>query len=88
VAQENQLGTIQDSFEDILAKLTAARWYMDSVSTADADVARQNLRRAHQAYHEVSQIVRMRALGGAQHRQVQEQLEELRARLQAAGLDI
>jgi hypothetical protein len=78
------LNTTPDSVEVILAKLTTARWYMDRVAVGDANLSRQNLERARQSFDEVTQLLKRLTFSNEQY-QVQEQLEELRSRLQAAG---
>jgi hypothetical protein len=79
------LNTTPDSVEVILAKLTTARWYMDRVAVGDASLSRQNLEKARQSFDEVTQLLQRRTVSTEQYQQVQEQMEELRSRLQAAG---
>ena len=75
------MGTKHHEFEWIQTQLTLTRWYLDAAAHATAETLHRHLRQAHRMYEVTARCLSDLSLDGNQCTIIEQELEELRARL-------
>jgi hypothetical protein len=83
VGRRANLDTNHDTVEWILTQLTAARWHLDQTVGGEPAAVRRNIESARRTHDHVLGVLPGVALTVEEHRQMQQELAELRYRLQA-----
>lgn len=82
------MSSIDDDVKWLQTQLTVARWHLDAAIAAPIEMARRNIDRARQAYEGACEALRELGLTGERYDALSEELDGVRERLQAAGVEV